>query len=286
MKTLLIGSRALKYWEPDFNLRESADWDIISHTRLEVHDERYEWHPASTLNNAFILESAGSGEFVEYCGQQIEVAYPRTLALIKRSHLWRDLNFDKHITMYTKWLRKYVPTGPYRSMMYNRVLNERIKLTEEKFPQHKISLNKTKDEFFDDYVVKKYDHDFLHELFAHYDRPLYERMQDKSIDSVFCHREMWESFSHDDKIKCIMEECYVIASERFLIPKDWEYGIRHAFYKALCKVCTTLTSGFFRDYAIDNFYEIMDNLDISKFEEVREKLQSVAPATQLGKPNV
>lgn len=268
MKTLLIGSRALKYWEHDFNLKDNADWDIISEAPLQAHDDNYEWHPTATLNNAEILAASDSGAFVEYCGQQVQVASPWVLALIKRSHLWRDLAFDKHITMYTKWLKRYSQD----SSEYNALLNERITLTEKQFPQHKISLKKTVNEFFDDYVTKKYDHDYLHELYVHYDRPLYERMQNSEVDSVFCFKEKWQEFSHEDKIKCIQEEAYVIATERFLVPKDWNYSFRLAYYKAVCKICTTLTSGFFRDYAIDNFEEVMDNLSIDKFNNVKEIL--------------
>jgi hypothetical protein len=275
MKTLLIGSRALNYWHPEFKIKETTDWDIISHEEYEVSDKLYEWHPTETLNNQAILNFGGSGEFVNYHGHMVEVARPEFLALIKRSHLWRDLSFDKHITMYTRWLKRYHDQYKNR-WLYDHLLKERIEYTEKEFPQHKISLKKTKDEFFDDYVIKKYDHDYLHELFAHQDRPLYERMQDKSIDSVFCHKQKWEEFSHEEKLMCIKEEAYVIATERFMVPKDWVYNERLAFYKAMCKICTTLTSGFFRDYAIDNFDEIMKSVDYEKFTKVQKILQTVA----------
>ena len=273
MKTLLIGSRALNYWMPDFKIKDDTDWDIISEAPLQTHDGNYEWHPTTTLNNAKILNGCGSGHYVEYCGELIEVAPTMILAMIKRSHLWRDLAFDKHITMYTKYLKKYVPSERGKDS-YDKMLTERTALTMQQFPQHKISLKKTKDEFFDDYVVKKYDHDYLHELYAHYDHPLYERMQDDSIDSVFCFKDKWQEFSHEDKIKTIQEEAYVIATERFLVPKDWNYSERLAFYKAVCKICTTLTSGFFRDYAIDNFDEVMQTADYGKFTKVKEILNA------------
>ena len=39
------------------------------------------------------------------------------------------------------------------------------------------------------------------------------------------------------------------------------------------KVCTTLTSGWFRDFAIDNYPEILKLYDHSKFEYVKNQLQ-------------
>ena len=38
------------------------------------------------------------------------------------------------------------------------------------------------------------------------------------------------------------------------------------------KVCTTLTSGWFRDFAIDNYPEILKLYDHSKFEYVKNQL--------------
>jgi hypothetical protein len=64
----------------------------------------------------------------------------------------------------------------------------------------------------------------------------------------------------------------VIAMERFLIPNDWKYSLFGAYYKALTKVCTTLSSGWFRDFAIDNHPEIMALFDKRKFIELERRL--------------
>ena len=77
---------------------------------------------------------------------------------------------------------------------------------------------------------------------------------------------------HEDKIKCIAEEAHVIAMERMMIPNKWEYPTKKAYIKAVDKVCTTLCSGWFRDYAIDHYPEVMSHFDQSKFNHVKKEL--------------
>jgi hypothetical protein len=57
---------------------------------------------------------------------------------------------------------------------------------------------------------------------------------------------------YDLQIKCVKEEAMVIALERFLLP-----GLSSdpfmAYKFALVRICTTLTKGWFREFAIDNY---------------------------------
>lgn len=130
----------------------------------------------------------------------------------------------------------------------------------------------SKDAFFDDAVPKVYEHDYLHELFAFYDKPLYTRLlRDDSL--AWCEKEQWDELDHADKIKCVQEEVYVIAFERFIIPKAFDFNARIAYNRALNKVCTTLYSGWFRDFAIDNYLEIVNAFDKSKVDGVISKLK-------------
>ncbi len=60
-----------------------------------------------------------------------------------------------------------------------------------------------------------------------------------------------------------MEECYTIALERHILPTmhgdKIGLGYQEAFKWALMRVCTNLTSGWFRQYAIDNYYTVLNN---------------------------
>lgn len=91
---------------------------------------------------------------------------------------------------------------------------------------------------------------------------------------VWCDYDKWESLSHKDKILCVAEETQVIAVERFCVPNDWNYNTKRAYFGALKKVCTTLTSGYFRDFAIDHYPEIISVYDPNKFEFVKKELEN------------
>lgn len=261
---ILIGSRALAFWDDTFKLKPNADWDVISDAPIDG----FEWHDPSLLNNSDVYRYTEHGLTTEINGIKLNVVSLKGLALIKRSHLWRNLSFDKHITMYHRHLAKYVEE---LSEFDQRFIKQRTELTHKTFPQGHPSLKKTKEDFFDDFVTKKYDHDELHKIVAFNDSPLYNRIL-KDNEPVFCDKTKWELLTHQEKLQCIAEETYVIAIERFLVPNDWRYAAKLAYLKSLNKVCTTLCSGWFRDYAIDHYPELFLMFSESKILNCKERI--------------
>jgi len=261
---ILIGSRAMNYWNPLVPIKEDTDWDIISSRPIEG----AEFHDRFLLNNDDLYEYT-TNEKVQFNDQWINVLSMKGLSLVKRSHLHRDLSFQKHITHYWKYLeyqRKFWTEGDYA------FLDERTKMTTERFPQLQPNLNQSVDAFFDDAVNKKYKHDYLHELYAYEDSPMYTKLQTNS-SSAWCSKELWNGLSQEQKLRCVAEETYVIATERFLVLNEWQYPSKLAYMKALQKVCTTLCSGYFRDFALDNYPLIVDMYSKDKFQEVKNKLR-------------
>lgn len=256
---MLIGSRALQYWIPEYKYCLGKDWDFIGEQTVEVPEgDRIEIHSIDFLNNKDALSFCRYG----VCDLQ-------GLTLIKRSHLWRDYQFDKHITQYHKHLlpNSYGITGK------EDFLVERIKLTKEAFKQGNPSLKQSNEDFFDDAVDKVYDHDWLHELYAYQNKPMYEKLKKPDhLDQAWCEKDLWLNLTKEDQYKCVAEECYVIATERFLVSKQFDYPYKLAYIKALNKVCTTLTSGWFRDFAIDNYPNIYNLYDENKIQLVKRKL--------------
>jgi hypothetical protein len=125
-------------------------------------------------------------------------------------------------------------------------------------------LNKSTKNFFDQsngYVKSYFIHDDIHRVMSHYDRPIYERMQkDKSLAK--CERDMWNDFTFEEKCKCVLEEAYVIALERKVLPMLFG-GSRYtnaqeAFDWSLMRICTNLCSGWFRLFATDYFYRMKE----------------------------
>lgn len=269
----LIGSRALEIQVPEFCARENSDWDIICHsvdrhhfTKNKQH-RRIEFHNISELDNRwFCIKYAD--QIINLDGIDVHVINLHGLAAIKRSHLWRLHKWDQHITQYHQHLAKYMTPGAYKDAM------TRQQLTIDKFSRGNPNLNQSNKDFFDDAVEKKYDHDTLHEMVAYYDAPLYTRLKhDEKRNKAWCERDLWEELSHDDKCRCVAEESYVIAAERFLIPKNWDTPFMLAYHNALKKVCTTLCSGWFRDFAIDNFVDIRRLYDCERLVMLKQKLE-------------
>lgn len=267
---LLIGSRALAAQDPTFKLKPDADWDFIAPSgaitrHLTTVIPKSEVEEYGTLCNGYAIDNFRSGQWVETPAGDVELMSLRGLAAIKRSHLWRDHFFDKHIIQYHKHLKHH------RDPQDDQFIKDRAKATKEVIRYAQPSLLKSNEEFFDDAVDKKFDHDWLHELVAFGDHPIYLDMK-RDLSLAWCEKDLWDQFPQEKKLQCVAEETMVIAMERFLIPNDWNYSMFGAYYKALAKVCTTLTSGWFRDFAIDNHPEIMALFDKQKLEQLKGKL--------------
>ena len=145
------------------------------------------------------------------------------------------------------------------AISYRKEMNELRKLRTPKLK------GTTKEEFFDDAVKKYYVHDNIHKAMAHKEHPMYTYMQ-PDPNLVHCSKELWDQFTHQEKIWCVMEEAYVIALERKIIPamvagRSYEPVTKH-FAWALYRICTTLCSGWFRKFAVDNYYEIISSIDV------------------------
>lgn len=287
---LLTGSRAL-----DFYLNrnsEKSDWDFIA-SEEELNkinlsfcgQDSIKFDSVEFLNRKALNNSKFCGDVVTLYHTKSDkwwfnynICTPEELYIQKRSHLHRPIKFIKHIHELELIKKECKDIGSWP--VNSSILKERTKLTKEKYGDRVPSLNKTNEDFFDDPVTKYYVHDDLHEVVAYYERPLYEKLKlDGSMAK--CEKELWNELSYEDKVNCVREEAYVIALERFIIPHLIK-GKKHrpqtyAFYSALEKIATTLTSNWFRDFAIDNYFEIKsDPVDfLSKFNEEKDYLKRV-----------
>lgn len=275
---MLIGSRAIAHWNKDFVARPGADWDIVDCPENEAElrsfysippTNRIEFHDPNSLNN-FAMYNCDTRGFCNLYG----------LAIIYRSHLHRDWNWDGHIAKYYRYIVPMLSSSDLVSMKDDPLLLERIKLTKQAYPQGNPKLNKSNMEFFDDPVAKVYDHDFLHELYAYEDRPMFEKLKrPEQFDLAWCAKDLWDELTLEQQLQCVAEETYVIATERFMVPNNWDFATKRAYYHALKKVCTTLTSGWFRDFAIDNFPEVFNLYEGAKFYSVQAHLENMPKET-------
>ena len=282
---LIVGSKALNYHFPDLK-REVKDIDIIGTkddikyliSALNPENVRDTENITTLFNiqtpndffntkNVEILNADTSEALSEYVkfdtengklGNDIRYASPEVLLSLKKSHIHFPIKFEKHIQDYNFLLSKL------KEDKLQRITKINFKETEKRVGELKTpSLKKSTMNFFgqsDGYVKYFYIHDDIHRVMAHYDKPVYEDMQvDES--SAWCEKDMWDNFTFEKKAKCVLEEAYVIALERKIIPMLNGCGeiisSKKAFNWAIMRICTTLCSGWFRQFATDNYTEIV-----------------------------
>lgn len=130
-------------------------------------------------------------------------------------------------------------------------------------------LNRKKSEFFnpDAGVQYIYDHDSIHEAMKHGDKPAYSYFKPDEAE-VLTSRKMFEALPYEVRLNAVLEESYVLALERSQIPhpkSDPEWS----FLTALEKVCTSITSGWFREFAWENYHQAVNRYDPNYVEWFR-----------------
>lgn len=116
------------------------------------------------------------------------------------------------------------------------------------------NLNVKKGEFFKPDVPYVYDHDTIHEAVAVMDRPAYTFYM-KDGAQVMTDKEKFFSLPREVQLLGVLEESYVLALERSIIPHNSDR--RRAFTMAISKVCTSITSGWFREFAWENYHDVV-----------------------------
>lgn len=298
---LVVGSKALNYHFPQFK-REVKDIDIIGNSDdikyliNTLNPEKVlDNHNITTLlniqnpneffntKNVEVLNSDNSESLKEYIkyetkdgklGSGLRYASPEVLLSLKKSHIHFPIKFQKHIKDYNLLL------DILKEDKLNNITKINFKETEDRFGKLKTpSLKKSTSKFFDQsegYVKYFYVHDDIHQVMSHYDRPIYEDMQTNS-ESAWCQKDLWENFTFEKKAKCVLEEAYVIALERKIIPMLNGIGdvvsSKKALEWSLMRICTTLCSGWFRQFATDNYIKISEYINyqyVQKFLEAEQ----------------
>lgn len=114
-------------------------------------------------------------------------------------------------------------------------------------------LNQSKMGFFSgDAVPYRYDHDSIHVAMARGSVPAYVLYKKDGAD-VQVDRSKWDALPDETKLDSVVEESCVLALERSQIPASGVLTPEASFLLALKKVCTSITSGWWREYAWENY---------------------------------
>lgn len=277
----IVGSYAMNYWVKPEHQRKPNDLDIVG-TYEEIEDfakliRRSEKllakYPMDSGKKVFIqtekriIEAevawegsnaawlqdliSKDGEETELEGVKVMVAPFSLLYTLKMSH--RYLKDSPHFlkTMQDiQLMRTYGLTIPEG---YEDFYKERQKIQYNyKLPK----LNQNKDNFFSgDGIVYEYDHDTIHEVLKFMEQPAYTYYAD---GEVWSSKEKFAQCSEEVKLYGVLEESLVLACERSQLAFDPPPEARWSFEYALFKVCTSITSGFFREYAWENYDKVIE----------------------------
>lgn len=246
---LIIGSTAARHWFDD--ARAPLDLDVL--TPLEIHAPGVidaQWH--------------GAAEFLISRNEDETFADPDILLTLKVSHAHWDIKWEK--TMYDiHFLQRH---GCVLNM---EVYHELFKVWTAIHGKKRVNMNKSMDEFFQDAVKREYDHEYLHELVAFYDRPIHEVLR-PDHGTAWCSEEKFNALTHEDQVRCVLEEIMATAIERSAL-KDGDVTSkkRVAMSKAHKQLATSMTTGWFARFLILNRDELL-------FKKVHEWMPQVNKA--------
>jgi hypothetical protein len=89
-------------------------------------------------------------------------------------------------------------------------------------------------------------------------------------EGVSCSKKGFDKLSYDDKLNLVREEVYVTALERWLIPHDFKFSKIEAYQKALKKLATTMSSGWFKFFILTNIDVLRNDRDFSYIDKFKQ----------------
>lgn len=231
---LIYWSTAIKFWFNDYK-REPKDLDIISD----------EWDINTKWIEYYWIDEF---EYLRYNNIHHKYLDKDLLYTIKLSHLSYDINWDKHmhdvIFLKSKWCK-------LDKVFYGMLIKARSKIH---WTKH-IKMWVDNSDFFKWNIKRKYNHDWLHEQFAFYNRPLNEKIRE-DLNSPLCSELLWDKLSYEDKLKCATEELYVLTCERYIFVNK-PLPLKFAKTKMLKQMIVSTTSWWFNLFLKENFMELL-----------------------------
>lgn len=278
---VLIGSRAMSQRMP-FHPRTNTDFDFIGkyedmNAFIRSQGGIKECYPLN--KNKYVIKT--NNGIIEY-----EIAWPGStgeefMNMIvegpEKVLLWNDYIVPNLDLLYTlKMSHRYLKNSPHflKTMEHIHLMrNHGAKIRPEYQEWYKRrmdatynyahpKLNQGKNTFFaGDGVEYVYDHDSIHEAVAISGTPAY-RLFAKDGEQVLSSKEKFFALDQYQQVNAVLEESYVLALERSQIPFP-DTNPTKSFKMALMKVCTSITSGWFREFAWEHYYHAMDRFNPS-----------------------
>jgi len=118
-------------------------------------------------------------------------------------------------------------------------------------------LNVSKDDFFkDDGIQYLYEHDDIHTAVMLGEQPAY-RYYLRDNEPVLTDKKKFFDCPEQIRMNGMLEECLTLALERSQIVSNFSIPPEVSFRMALSKVCSSITSGYFRSWCYDHIFDAL-----------------------------
>jgi hypothetical protein len=284
---LLVGSRALITY--GFK-RTPKDWDYIS-TQAE-YDQFVKEHESRIV----LITDKKWGHLVYMQGSdpiEIEIVEkrPSTQLLMENYDKWFSYPPHKDIAplplLYAlKMSHRFLKNSPHflKTMrdikemqekygkweIHMHVIHDWFKMREkETYNYSHPSLNRKKKDFFiDDFYV--YPHDDIHMVIARMDKPAYSFFKDDECIVKCSKHKFFNECSEEIRLNAVLEEALVLSLERHQIPNNYSPNPKKSFLISLEKICTGITSGWFREFSYIHYDDVVALYDNTAYNYVQQ----------------
>ena len=287
---ILIGSRALLFRAPKILNRKPEDFDFLGRE-----DEILKWLEDNSISN-FIQEDNRiivQDQQIEFdiiqpnsSNEMLELIVKNDPSTIDSKEFGLIPNLD--LLFCLKASHRYLKNSPHfwkTAIDYHRMKSIGAKIRPEYMDFFKLreketyarqthpKLNVNKKEFFDESFGVRYDfqHDDIHQSIALGEKPAYTYYL-KDGAEINCDKEKFFALDEEIRMAGVIEEACTLSIERSLVPHPGVMTPKQAWTFALSKVCSSITSGWFREYAYENIFEVMKNYPENYWERFQQAL--------------
>lgn len=233
----IIGSTALKELYPDFK-REPKDLDII------YKGENKPELSIQVNNKNLKIELLRNDVLYDYVKSNLSDGKLTgdVLLTLKCSHIFWDINWDKHMFDICFLLEK-------GNKIILSLFHDLYKQWDELHGKnYRSDLKMTKEDFFNNALNCPYDHDTLHTYIKFI--PTYTKILKEGAEVEVC-EEKFKLLPHEDKISLVQEEVYIMAFERYS-----KLNYKAAYYKMLKKFIISHAPIWEAIFILENFREL------------------------------
>lgn len=155
--------------------------------------------------------------------------------------------------------------------VFTALLKQREK---ETYNYNHPSLMLSKDKFFSgDQVNYIWNHDSIHAAVAMGPAPVYTLFQ-KDGEDVAVDKNKFFALDYEQQLHSVCEEAAVLAIERSLVPHPGAMEPKQAWMYALSKVCSSITSGWWREFAYENILRAIHLYPVDYYDKFKRGINT------------